>query len=69
MKNDFFWVTKSTESDQQPSIDHCPGQHDRNNNHDQRFSVDFLLIRLEFYLVVLGWIIMQHVLLQWNLLT
>ena len=48
----YILVTRSTETDQQPYIDQWPGQHDQNNNHDQRFSVDFLLIRSWFFLVV-----------------
>jgi hypothetical protein len=47
-----FFFTRSTETDQQPSVDQWPGQRDRNNNHDQRFSVDFVVLQPQFFLVV-----------------
>jgi hypothetical protein len=57
----FFYVTRSTETDQQSSVDQWPGQRDQNNNHNQRFSVDFLLIRPQFFLVVkVRWGIIPH---------
>ena len=45
-------MTISTKTDQKPSIDQWPGQRDRNNSHDQRFYVDFVLILPQFFLVV-----------------
>ena len=48
-KNDVE-MTKSTELYQQPLVAECPGQRVLSNNRNQRFSVDFLLIRTQnFY--------------------
>ena len=39
-------------SNEPDSVEIWPGQHDQNNSHDQQFSVTFLLIRPQFFLVV-----------------
>ena len=45
-------MTRSTNFDQQPSVEVWPGQRDPNNSHDRRFSIDFVLIRSHVFLVV-----------------
>lgn len=48
-RDDSVQMSESREFHQQPPVGDCPGQRDRINSHNQRFSVDLLLIRSQIF--------------------